>query len=755
MKPVAYEGREPYIFVSYAHRDSERVFEVLEELQERGYRLWYDDGIAPGSEWPEDIAQHLDGSAMVIAFVTPNSMKSQNCRREINFSLSREKPFLSVLLEKTDMPLGMQMQLSAQQSILRYNYDSWESFIAKILACPGIAPCRVEAQPQPQEVVQLPRKEEPRVADVPTPVTEEPVLATVVPTTEVPPEPEEEYHDVEVVPPADEPATEALPPEPKRARIGASRKSAKVARPAAQTGGKKSPIGLLAGAAALLVAVIAAVLILTGGFTTSWGAKVGKGDTSVSVTEEKVTQDDLKRIAGMKKLQRLSFTRCDLSECDFSQVSFASSKLEELSLADSTGVDSFAFLSDLSLRHLYLQGQEAFEDLSVLDTSNLTVLGISGTGVTDLSPLEGSGVYDLDFSDTGVSDISALSSLSKLQDVAGSRSKVSSLTPLCELTELKTITFDGCNLGSLSKALASLKLENVSLANARLTGLDGLANCTVLKSLNLADNNGLTGMDWLDGQNCATLRKVNLARTGLAEDDLGWLADCSALTNLSLDGIELANLSVCANLGKLEEISAVNCGIEDVGGLAGCPALLRIYLGANKISDVSTLSLTAENPITLDLTGNRLSTMEGLPETDYRAILLYANAADNVAATIPKGVKTYEIVTPYFEGIEGSALTEFEHFNTVYVVDCPQNQLLKLQDAFGSVLKAVSEDELLDLYAGDSFSYSLNTDSSYLVSILKGESYGGGSGEGSDGSSGGSGLAPIADYVPLSPEGGN
>ena len=148
MKPVAYEGSEPYIFVSYAHRDSERVFEVLEELQKRGYRFWYDDGIAPGSEWPEDIAQHLDGSAMVIAFVTPNSMKSQNCRREINFSLSREKPFLSVLLEETDMPLGMQMQLSAQQSILRYNYDSWESFVGKILACPDIAPCKVEVQPQ-------------------------------------------------------------------------------------------------------------------------------------------------------------------------------------------------------------------------------------------------------------------------------------------------------------------------------------------------------------------------------------------------------------------------------------------------------------------------------------------------------------------------------------------------------------------------------------------------------------------------------
>ena len=147
MKPAVYEGNEPYIFISYAHRDSAAVFEVLSELQARGYRLWYDDGIAPGSEWPEDIAQHLDAAAMVIAFVTPSSMASQNCRREISFSLAREKPFLSILLEPTDVPLGMQMQLFAQQSIVRYNYDSWDGFIKKVLSCPDIEPCRGLAQP--------------------------------------------------------------------------------------------------------------------------------------------------------------------------------------------------------------------------------------------------------------------------------------------------------------------------------------------------------------------------------------------------------------------------------------------------------------------------------------------------------------------------------------------------------------------------------------------------------------------------------
>ena len=51
-----YEGQEPFIFISYAHKNSDQVMPILEKLDEAGYRVWYDDGIAPGSEWPEYIA---------------------------------------------------------------------------------------------------------------------------------------------------------------------------------------------------------------------------------------------------------------------------------------------------------------------------------------------------------------------------------------------------------------------------------------------------------------------------------------------------------------------------------------------------------------------------------------------------------------------------------------------------------------------------------------------------------------------------
>ena len=119
----AYEGNEPYIFVSYAHKDSASIFRIIEMLNKRGYRVWYDEGIEPGSEWPEYIANHLLRADVVMAFLTPRSVKSVNCRREINFALSKDKPVLTIFMEDLEVPAGMELQLSAQQSVLYYQYE--------------------------------------------------------------------------------------------------------------------------------------------------------------------------------------------------------------------------------------------------------------------------------------------------------------------------------------------------------------------------------------------------------------------------------------------------------------------------------------------------------------------------------------------------------------------------------------------------------------------------------------------------------
>lgn len=86
----AYEGNKPYIFVSYAHKDSDFVQPIIAELFEKKYRVWYDEGIAPGSEWPKNIADHLNGCKGAIVFVSESSINSKNCENEVARIVEKE-----------------------------------------------------------------------------------------------------------------------------------------------------------------------------------------------------------------------------------------------------------------------------------------------------------------------------------------------------------------------------------------------------------------------------------------------------------------------------------------------------------------------------------------------------------------------------------------------------------------------------------------------------------------------------------------
>ena len=100
----AYEGNKPYIFVSYSHKDSNVVLSYIEKLYELKYRVWYDEGIAPGSEWPKNIEDHLKGCECVLVFVSKDSLASINCENEVKSALELGKEIIEVSLDGNTHP---------------------------------------------------------------------------------------------------------------------------------------------------------------------------------------------------------------------------------------------------------------------------------------------------------------------------------------------------------------------------------------------------------------------------------------------------------------------------------------------------------------------------------------------------------------------------------------------------------------------------------------------------------------------------
>lgn len=95
----AFEGRDPYIFVSYAHKNSDMVMPIIESLFNDKYRVWYDEGIAPGSEWPKNIEDHLKAASVVLVFVSKESLASLNCENEIANSKSDKRKVFEYSLD--------------------------------------------------------------------------------------------------------------------------------------------------------------------------------------------------------------------------------------------------------------------------------------------------------------------------------------------------------------------------------------------------------------------------------------------------------------------------------------------------------------------------------------------------------------------------------------------------------------------------------------------------------------------------------
>lgn len=98
-KIPAFEGKAPYIFVSYAHKNSEEVIPIIESLYKDKYRVWYDEGIAPGSEWPKNIEDHLKAAKVVLVFVSNESLLSLNCENEVANSKPEKRKVLQYSLD--------------------------------------------------------------------------------------------------------------------------------------------------------------------------------------------------------------------------------------------------------------------------------------------------------------------------------------------------------------------------------------------------------------------------------------------------------------------------------------------------------------------------------------------------------------------------------------------------------------------------------------------------------------------------------
>jgi hypothetical protein len=124
---MAETTNQPYVFISYASADRQRVLDIVDALREAGITCWLDQhGIEGGANWGVRITEAIEGCSAFVLMSSTTSLSSRNVRQEVAVAWKFNKPYLPLLLDATPIPRELTYWLEAQT---QSNIDAvdWES----------------------------------------------------------------------------------------------------------------------------------------------------------------------------------------------------------------------------------------------------------------------------------------------------------------------------------------------------------------------------------------------------------------------------------------------------------------------------------------------------------------------------------------------------------------------------------------------------------------------------------------------------
>ncbi len=130
----SYDGPEPYLFVSYSHRDAKVVNEVLKKIDKEKFRLWYDDTMEIGDDFREELRSKIEHSCAILLFISDSSMGSKYCGMEIITAYKYDKRIYPIYLDDSvTVPTAISMILDNLQHVKSEAINS-DKYIQKLIS---------------------------------------------------------------------------------------------------------------------------------------------------------------------------------------------------------------------------------------------------------------------------------------------------------------------------------------------------------------------------------------------------------------------------------------------------------------------------------------------------------------------------------------------------------------------------------------------------------------------------------------------
>ena len=302
----------------------------------------------------------------------------------------------------------------------------------------------------------------------------------------------------------------------------------------------------------------------------------------------------------------------------------------------------------------------------VLDKKNGTIYYKDLESVTTLDCVAGAAA-GIKGSITVLDDLPEMANL-KIVNLSGETS-ITSYDPLRRLTQLQSLSLDGCNLtdADLEKISSIIWLSSLSVQNNRLTTLapvtsmlsltelsaagnqikavPSLSRLSVLKKLNLSGN-ALTGLTWVTGHK--TLVSLDVSNNLIP--DLTPLSTCSALTELNVASNLFTSIVPLSGCARLETLNISDNDVTSLVDLKGLTLLSNFSAADTRISTVEPLSSMTELT-TLNVSGTAVRDFTPLINAPLKN--LYAARCDISDLTTMVMLSSLEILD-----VSSNSLTE-------------------------------------------------------------------------------------------------
>ncbi|MCQ2191711.1 MAG: toll/interleukin-1 receptor domain-containing protein [Paludibacteraceae bacterium] len=117
------------IFISYARKDKDEVYPIVDEIERNGFDCWIDkNGIESGDQFKNVILDAIDGCEIFIYMLSANTLASDWCQKEFNYANGFKK-IIPVLLKGAKENRRLMFDFSTLDCIDIYDSVQKEKFI--------------------------------------------------------------------------------------------------------------------------------------------------------------------------------------------------------------------------------------------------------------------------------------------------------------------------------------------------------------------------------------------------------------------------------------------------------------------------------------------------------------------------------------------------------------------------------------------------------------------------------------------------